>query len=101
MMSSITGDGVRRALPRRYMTVVADTPCPIRTRRGACRVGTTSRRRGHPAAPRAPAVDDAGCDGRIEVEIFNDGLWALPAEEALKLVNARYVMHVADDEVSS
>src|SRR5215813_1616078 len=28
------------------------------------------------------SVDDAGYDGPIEVEIFNKGLWALPAEEA-------------------
>ena len=40
------------------------------------------------------AVDDAGYDGPIEVEIFNQGLWALPAEEALNLVAARYLTHV-------
>ena len=47
------------------------------------------------------AVDDAGYGGPIEVEIFNKALWALPAEEALNLVAARYVTHVADEEVSS
>ncbi len=47
------------------------------------------------------AVDDAGYGGRIKVEIFYEGLWALSVEEALKLVSARYVMHGADDEVSS
>ena len=41
------------------------------------------------------AVDHAGHDGPIEVEIFNQGLWALPAEEALNLVAARFVTHVA------
>lgn len=47
------------------------------------------------------AVDATGYGGPIEVEIFNRALWALPAEEALNLVAARYLTHVADEEVSS
>ena len=46
------------------------------------------------------AVDDAGYAGPIEVEIFNEKLWALPAAQALNLVAARYLAHVADEEVS-
>lgn len=46
------------------------------------------------------AVDGAGYGGPIEVEIFNQDLWALPAAEALNLVAARYLAHVADEEVS-
>ena len=45
------------------------------------------------------AVDGAGYAGPIEVEIFNEELWALPAAEALSLVAARYLAHVADQEV--
>jgi len=44
-------------------------------------------------------VDMAGYAGPIEVEIFNKELWALPAAEALSLVAARYLAHVADQEV--
>lgn len=47
------------------------------------------------------AVDATGYGSPIEVEIFNQALWALPAEEALNLVAARYLTHVADEEVSS
>src|SRR5207245_1852519 len=35
------------------------------------------------------AVEAAGYEGPIEVEIFNQDLWALPAAEALELVVRR------------
>lgn len=40
------------------------------------------------------AVDAAGYDGPIEVEIFNEGVWAMPGDEALELIKARYLEHV-------
>lgn len=41
------------------------------------------------------AADAAGYTGPIEVEIFNRKINALPGDEALALVKARYLMHVA------
>jgi sugar phosphate isomerase/epimerase len=41
------------------------------------------------------AVDAAGYDGPIEVEIFNERLWESPASEVLELAVARYREHVA------
>jgi sugar phosphate isomerase/epimerase len=41
------------------------------------------------------AVDAAGYDGPIEVEIFNPEFWALPPAEALDRIAARYIAHVA------
>lgn len=40
------------------------------------------------------AVDAAGYDGDIEVEIFNANLWATPPQEAFDLVLRRYLSHV-------
>lgn len=40
------------------------------------------------------AVDAAGYDGDIEVEIFNADLWATPPQEAFDLVLRRYLSHV-------
>jgi sugar phosphate isomerase/epimerase len=40
------------------------------------------------------AVDEAGYDGPIEVEIFNEELWAMPGREALALCLERYAVHV-------
>jgi sugar phosphate isomerase/epimerase len=40
------------------------------------------------------AVDETGYQGPIEVEIFNDGLWAMPGPEALDLALSRYLEHV-------
>ncbi|MEV5703974.1 sugar phosphate isomerase/epimerase family protein [Actinoallomurus sp. NPDC052274] len=40
------------------------------------------------------AVDEAGYTGPIEVEIFNDDLWAMPGAEALSLCLARFAEHV-------
>jgi sugar phosphate isomerase/epimerase len=40
------------------------------------------------------AVDAAGYTGPIEVEIFNPALWALPGDELMHLMTARYVEHV-------
>lgn len=40
------------------------------------------------------AVDEAGYDGFIEVEIFNQALWNMPSEETLKLMQERYLAHV-------
>ncbi len=41
------------------------------------------------------AVDAAGYDGPIEVEIFNADVWAAPGERVLEQVRDRYVTHVA------
>lgn len=41
------------------------------------------------------AVDAAGYAGPVEVEIFNDGLWAMPGPQALELTLSRYETHVA------
>ncbi|CAM5237663.1 sugar phosphate isomerase/epimerase family protein [Streptomyces albus] [Streptomyces griseus] len=38
-------------------------------------------------------VEDAGFDGPIEVEIFNEALWARDGAEALAEVADRYVRH--------
>ncbi len=40
------------------------------------------------------AVDEAGYDGPIEVEIFNQGLWDLPGDELLALMKHRYLAYV-------
>lgn len=40
------------------------------------------------------AVEAAGYDGDIEVEIFNADLWAAPPEDAFALVVERFVEHV-------
>jgi sugar phosphate isomerase/epimerase len=41
------------------------------------------------------AVDTAGYTGPIEVEIFNRAINAMPGDEALALLKARYLAHVA------
>jgi len=40
------------------------------------------------------AVDAAGYDGPIEVEIFNQTLWNMPGDELLALMCERYLAHV-------
>ncbi|MFB4319520.1 sugar phosphate isomerase/epimerase family protein [Actinomadura sp. 21ATH] len=40
------------------------------------------------------AVDATGYDGPIEVEIFNEDLWATPGEKALTLTLSRFAEHV-------
>lgn len=40
------------------------------------------------------AVDAAGYDGPIEVEIFNRALWDMPGDELLALMCQRYLSHV-------
>ncbi len=42
------------------------------------------------------AVDNAGYDGPIEVEIFNDTLWNRPGPEVLDLIVDRYLSQVVD-----
>ncbi len=44
------------------------------------------------------AVDRAGYDDFIEVEIFNRDIWAMPGDEVLGLMKARYLEHVAPSE---
>jgi hypothetical protein len=39
-------------------------------------------------------VDEAGYTGPIEVEIFNEELWALPGADALSLCLDRFAEHV-------
>ena len=40
------------------------------------------------------AVDDAGYDGPIEVEIFNQQIWDTPGEQVLELAKERFVSEV-------
>jgi sugar phosphate isomerase/epimerase len=40
------------------------------------------------------AADEAGYDGPIEVEIFNQTLWDLPGDELLALLKERYLAYV-------
>ncbi|MCZ8511957.1 sugar phosphate isomerase/epimerase [Paenibacillus filicis] len=39
------------------------------------------------------AVEDAGYDGPIEVEIFNQAIWDRPGDEVLSLMKERYLQH--------
>ncbi len=39
-------------------------------------------------------VEAAGYAGPIEVEIFNEGVWAMPGDDALELLKERYLEHV-------
>lgn len=41
------------------------------------------------------AIDAAGYDGFIEVEIFNEAIWRMPGDQVLALTCARYLEHVA------
>lgn len=41
------------------------------------------------------AVDEAGYRGPVEVEIFNEALWARPVDEVLRLIQDRYQATVA------
>ena len=40
------------------------------------------------------AVEAAGYDGPIEVEIFNERVWTMQGDDALELISARYLEHV-------
>ncbi|GCE30441.1 xylose isomerase [Dictyobacter alpinus] len=40
------------------------------------------------------AVDTAGYHGPIEVEIFNQSIWNMPADQVLDLVSKRFLAHV-------
>jgi sugar phosphate isomerase/epimerase len=40
------------------------------------------------------AVDGAGYDGPIEVELFNPDIWAIPGDDCLRLIKERYSAHV-------
>lgn len=40
------------------------------------------------------AIEAAGYEGPIEVEIFNEEVWATPGEEVLETVKRRYLEHV-------
>jgi sugar phosphate isomerase/epimerase len=40
------------------------------------------------------AVETAGYQGPIEVEIFNEAVWAMPGEKVPELIKRRYVEHV-------
>jgi hypothetical protein len=40
------------------------------------------------------AVEAAGYAGPIEVEIFNEEVWTMHGDEALKLIGDRYLEHV-------
>ena len=45
-------------------------------------------------AKEAGAVDALGYEGPIEVEIFNEALWAMPEDKVLTLTKERYLRHV-------
>jgi sugar phosphate isomerase/epimerase len=83
---------IRRAGPRIAAFQVADwvTPLPAGalTGRGMLGAGCVELRR------LREAVDAAGYDGPIEVEIFNEELWARPGAEVLAEVVARFAEHV-------
>jgi len=40
------------------------------------------------------AVEAAGYQGPIEVEIFNEGIWAMPLDDLMQLTKQRFVEHV-------
>lgn len=40
------------------------------------------------------AVEEAGYEGPIEVEIFNEKIWSTPGDEVLSLMKERYLEHV-------
>lgn len=40
------------------------------------------------------AVEEAGYDGPIEVEIFNQQIWDMPGDDVLELMKERYLEHV-------
>jgi hypothetical protein len=39
------------------------------------------------------AVESAGYDGPVEVEIFNEEIWGMPLDDALSLVKTAYRDH--------
>jgi sugar phosphate isomerase/epimerase len=88
-------DGITRAgaVGRLALFQVADwvTPLPegVLTGRGMLGDGCVELRRFR------EAVDATGYTGPIEVEIFNEELWAMPGPEALALALSRYNEHVA------
>lgn len=87
-------DGIARAgaAGRLALFQVADwvTPLPegVLTGRGMLGDGRVDLRRFR------AAVDAAGYTGPIEVEIFNEELWAMPGPAALGLTLARFAQHV-------
>jgi sugar phosphate isomerase/epimerase len=87
--------GIARAGAERRLALfqVADwvTPLPagVLTGRGMLGDGSVELRRF------AAAVDEAGYDGPIEVEIFNEELWAMPGAQALALCLERFTAHVS------
>jgi sugar phosphate isomerase/epimerase len=86
--------GIARAGAERRIALfqVADwvTPLPegVLTGRGMLGDGSVELRRFR------TAVDEAGYDGPVEVEIFNEELWAMPGLEALALCLERFADHV-------
>ena len=40
------------------------------------------------------AVEAQGYTGPVEIEIFNEALWAMPPDEALKLIRQRWLERV-------
>jgi sugar phosphate isomerase/epimerase len=40
------------------------------------------------------AVEAAGYAGPIEVEIFNEEVWAMPGDDVLELIGECYLKHV-------
>lgn len=67
---------------------ITPLPAGVLTGRGMMGDGSIDLRR------LREACDAAGYDGPIEVEIFNDDLWAEPGPDVLDLAMARYREHV-------
>lgn len=90
-------DGISRAGAEDRLSIfqVADwvTPLPegVLTGRGMLGDGCVELRRFR------DAVDATGYTGPIEVEIFNEELWAMPGPSALALALSRYEEHVEGD----
>ncbi|MGI8722066.1 MAG: sugar phosphate isomerase/epimerase family protein [Geodermatophilaceae bacterium] len=92
-------EAVRRAGERIVAFQVCDwvTPLPegVLTGRGVMGDGCI------PLRSLRRAVDGAGYDGPIEVEIFSDALWNRPGPEVLELIVARYLAHVVEESEQS
>jgi sugar phosphate isomerase/epimerase len=85
-------DDIARAGQRIFSYQVCDwiLPLPADMLLGRGHVGD-----GHiEFGPMTRAVEAAGYDGMIEVEIFNEEIWAAPAEETARTVRERFDRHI-------
>ena len=85
-------DDIARAGERIFSYQVCDwiLPLPADMLLGRGHVGD-----GHiEFGPMTRAVEAAGYDGMIEVEIFNEEIWAAPADETARTVRERFDRHI-------